>query len=362
MSLRLPRPLRLAVDGTPLLEVRPTGVARYARGLLQALLAGSHPVRLTLFVPDRGDVDFPHPEVEVVRLRPGPGYRYVRLGRALRQHRPHLLHSFFMAVPPPCGVPVAATVYEVPHVGAVRAEGCVRTLRQAVGWALARRWADGLAAISIHSARAARARGWGGRCLAVVPGGVENSAARVPLPLMPREIVAVGTLRRKKGVRLAVSAVERLNDRVGSGGPVRLTWIGAGRPPSADPALVSFPGYLPDEERDRLVRAAACLIVPSLTEGFGLPALEAMAAGCPVVVADAGALPEVVGRSGWVVPRATAECWAQVLEGVLAGGGEVARRVERAHKRAARFSWQRSATRLLGLYSCVLSSYSNGAG
>ncbi|MBN2490725.1 MAG: glycosyltransferase [Planctomycetes bacterium] len=365
MRQSLPRPFRLAVDATPLLETRPTGVARYARGLLEAALAASHPVALTLFVPDvpaAHAADFPGPELrgrgaEVVRLGAGPAYRLAHLPGALRRCRPHLFHSFFMAVPPPCGVPVVATAYEVPDASALRAEGCVRTLRQATGWAAARRWAAGLAVISRHTGRAARAAGWAAdRPLGWVPPGVPGPRGRRVGRHAAREIIAVGTLRPKKGVELAVAAVARLNERTATGAPVRLTWIGAGVPPRRCAGRARFPGYLADPERDRLIAGAACLIVPSITEGFGLTALEAMAAGCPVVVADAGALPEVVGRGGWVVPRASAESWAEVLGVVLAGGAEVRERVERARRRAAGFTWRRAAARLLALHGRVLSS------
>ena len=61
-------------------------------------------------------------------------------------------------------------------------------------------------------------------------------------------------------------------------------------------AVVTYRGYVPDAERDALFAGARAVVLPSWDEGFGLPALEAMAAGIPVVVSNRGALPEVVGR------------------------------------------------------------------
>lgn len=362
MSAALPRPLHLALDATALLEVRPTGVARAFRGWLEGLLSHDHPVRITLYVPGSGDIRFAHEDVEVVRLAPGPGYRWRRLPTDLARRRPHLLHSPFMAVPPACGVARVATVHEVPTWASVGNEGACRALRQAAWWTLARRGADGLAAISLFTAREARRRGWRERPLAVIPHGVASDPTPPAVDRRaPGPVVAIGTLRRKKGVALALAARERL---VAAGDLEReraWIWFGAGRPPARYPAAFRFPGYRPDHEVRAALRAAACLIVPSRTEGFGLPVLEAQAAGCPVVVADAGALPATAGRAGWVVAGRDPEAWARTIARVAAGGDEVAARIRRGRARAARYTWERAADRLLRLYREVLASSAGGA-
>lgn len=355
----LPRPLRVAFDATPLAERRPTGVARALCGWVSGLLATSHPVRVTLVVP--GDVGFELElrtggDLDVVRLPPGPGFRPVHLPRALRRLRPDVFHSPFLALPPRTGIPRVVTLHEVPDASTVffRAEGVWRTLRQRAWWTIAGRWAEGAVAVSLHTARAARRAGWTGTPLHVIPHGVDRVATRVaPFP-RTGPLVAVSTIRAKKGVELALAAHARVLGarRSPRQGP-ELVWIGDGDPPRAGPG-VRFAGYLSDAEVRRILTRAGCLLVPSMTEGFGLPALEAMAAGCPVVVSNAGALPEVVGRAGWIVPRATAEAWSAVLETVLSGGDEVARRAERGLRRSKRFTWKRAASRLLRLYAEVL--------
>lgn len=99
-------------------------------------------------------------------------------------------------------------------------------------------------------------------------------------------------------------------------------------------------GSQPEELMPSLVGSAAAVVVPSTYEGFGLPALEAMAAGVPVVAADTSALPEVIGNAGLLVPP-TAE---GVVEGILDAvddGIDLSRLRERAVARAAEFTWQR---------------------
>jgi glycosyltransferase involved in cell wall biosynthesis len=92
------------------------------------------------------------------------------------------------------------------------------------------------------------------------------------------------------------------------------------------------------------------VVLPSHTEGFGLPALEAMTAGVPVVVTRAGALPEVVGDAGFVVERDDAEAMTAAMHAVLTDAARTAQAVERGVQRARRYSWDASAVLLLNAY------------
>ncbi|MEU2201884.1 glycosyltransferase family 1 protein [Isoptericola sp. NPDC019482] len=101
-------------------------------------------------------------------------------------------------------------------------------------------------------------------------------------------------------------------------------------------------GRLPDAVLPRLMASASAVVVPSLYEGFGLPALEAMAARVPVVAADRSSLPEVCGEAGWLV-EPDSRSLADGLVHVLDGGGDVDARVRAGRDRAAQFTWERSA-------------------
>ncbi|MEO7556045.1 MAG: glycosyltransferase family 1 protein [Acidimicrobiales bacterium] len=110
-------------------------------------------------------------------------------------------------------------------------------------------------------------------------------------------------------------------------------------------------GWVDDASRADLLAGAAVFAYPSLYEGFGLPPLEAMAAGAPVVTTSAGALPEVVGEAAVLVaPRDVDALGAAVA--LLTGEGERDRRarIDRGQARAARFTWDATATALVSLY------------
>lgn len=101
-------------------------------------------------------------------------------------------------------------------------------------------------------------------------------------------------------------------------------------------------GRVPDDIVPGLIAAAVAVVVPSIHEGFGLPALEAMAARVPVVAARTSSLPEVVGDGGLLVDP-TPDDLAQGLLAVLDRGPEVLAFVELGRRRAGEFTWERSA-------------------
>ncbi len=100
-------------------------------------------------------------------------------------------------------------------------------------------------------------------------------------------------------------------------------------------------GRLDDAVVPGLMAAASVVVVPSLYEGFGLPALEAMAAGVPVVASARGSLPEVCGQAAYLV-EPDGPGLAGGIEAALGGGPEVATMVERGRERAAHFTWEAS--------------------
>ena len=174
-------------------------------------------------------------------------------------------------------------------------------------------------------------------------------------------VLFMGTLEPRKNIGGLLDAWQLLV-RVRPSMP-RLRLVGAARP-EAGPWLdrlrvpplagtVEYAGYVDDRDRRSVYRGARLLVLPSWHEGFGLPALEAMALGVPVVVSNRGALPEVVGDAGLQVApddtRGLAEAIAAVLDSPERAAGMVARGLERA----AGFTWDRAAASLRAAYAAL---------
>jgi glycosyltransferase involved in cell wall biosynthesis len=174
----------------------------------------------------------------------------------------------------------------------------------------------------------------------------------------PATVLVVGNLVPRKNVPVVARSVRLLRAR---GIDVHLRVVGrvppAGRLDASEVAQllgehVEISGYLGDEDLARAYRSADVLAFPSWYEGFGIPLVEAMSAGTPVVVSDRTSLPEVVGDAGIVVPADDPEAWADALAGTL-DPARAADLAARGRERAACFSWSRSAAAVSELLATV---------
>ena len=114
-----------------------------------------------------------------------------------------------------------------------------------------------------------------------------------------------------------------------------------------------FPGLIDDDDLPALYTGASVFVLPSLEEGFGLPALEAMACGTPVVASDRGALPEVVADAGLLVDAANEAAITDSIARVLCDTGLARDLRSRGLARAPLFSTERTAGRVLALLEAV---------
>jgi glycosyltransferase involved in cell wall biosynthesis len=351
-------------------DPRPRGLARYTRGLCAALLESGavdlelvthgEPTAAALPAVVRSPLTARR---EVVREQ-------LELPRLLARRAVDVLHA-----PANRGLPVWAPCPTV----LTRHDVIERLFATELGWAprsrLRRRYADAIAmrratAVATVSETARRdiARVWPGvRARTVVAGqGVEarffepvpstaTARLRERFGLPSAFVLYVGGFEPRKDVPTLIRAVAACGVR-----DVGLVLGGAlGRWRVAVEAAVAAAGlaartrvldFVADDDLPALYATAACLACPSRYEGFGLPVVEAMAAGTPAVVTDGGALPEVAGDAALVVPVGGVAGLARALERVLTDARISARLVEQGRQRAAAHRWERVVPRYVALY------------
>lgn len=178
----------------------------------------------------------------------------------------------------------------------------------------------------------------------------ETEAFRKARALPRRFILFVGTLEPRKNLARLIGAFRRLPARMREECPLLLA--GAAGWKNEDilrllnecSAYVQNLGYVSNRELALLYNLAEVFVYPSLYEGFGLPPLEAMACGAPVIVSNAASLPEVCGNAPLYVDPEDEDSIAAALEKIIEDGEERERRIAAGFRRAALFSWDESAS------------------
>ncbi|MCH2171210.1 glycosyltransferase family 4 protein [Myxococcota bacterium] len=197
--------------------------------------------------------------------------------------------------------------------------------------------------------------------IAMVANGVDTDLYRPDATVTrdEREILCVGRMSDpNKGIRTLVETLPHLPE------DVRITLVDDDVPDNGArkrarelgcEERLHIVGRVPTDELVHLYRRASLVAVPSRYEGFGLPAAEAMACGTPVVSTRAGALPEVVGRDGILVPRDDAEALAQGIRQLLERPEHRRELGRRGRERIeGRYSWRRIAEATAEVYAAVL--------
>lgn len=205
----------------------------------------------------------------------------------------------------------------------------------------------------------------------VIPEGVEphfqpdlseeqRAAVRTKYRLPERFILYVGTIEPRKNLSTLLEAYAALRFQhpnlglVVAGGKgwlyesffERLRVLGL-------ESVVTLTGYVPEADLPALINCAEVFAYPSVFEGFGLPPLEAMACGVPVVCSNASSLPEVMGEAGVLLPPTETSAWKEALERLLADATLRADLRARGLRRAQQFTWDNAARRTLAVYQTV---------
>ncbi len=367
--------LKVTVDFSPVVRGS-AGIGKYVTGLIGSFVELGDPDRLTLFLPRRGrsGLDSRYallPAVENFlpeRVWRGWSWATRRAGMGLdgMVGAPDLFHATDNVFP---GLKRARTVFTLYDLVIVRHPETVSPMNRAYLRAilsLALRDADRIIAISEFTKQEAiEIYGTSSERIVVIPLGVHDDFApasdaamasvRERYALPGPYLLTVGTIEPRKNLPTlfrALRALERMEHRlvvVGAPGWKRsmalaeLDLVRAGD-------RVRFLGRVPEADLPALYSAASLLLFPSLYEGFGIPVLEAMACGTPVVCSNSASLPEVGGDAVHLVPPTDADAWAGAIERLLGDDRERSDLRARGLRRAACFRWSATARKTLNVY------------
>jgi glycosyltransferase involved in cell wall biosynthesis len=339
------------------------GIGTYVRRLL-AGLAPDERFSVSALVTERTEVPASVEPVRVRRLAPPrfrPNEHDLRLPYEIRRARPEVFHSPALDPPRRASAPWVSTLHDViplvldhPDLAAERRRWQRRAPRY--------RSAAAVIAVSRYTAdEGIRALGLDPRRVEVIPHGVGEEFRPPAGPRASEEpyLLLVGEYSKRKGYGEAFAAAGALAE---AGYPHRLHVVGRVAPwvrPRVEAVVsraahrerIDVLGYVDDLVAE--YQRASILLMTSRYEGFGLPILEAMACGTPVVAFDNSSIPEVVGDAGVLVPDGDVEALVRATRSVLDDESRWHELSERGLERARGFGWDRSVAAHAELFSAV---------
>ncbi len=361
------RQVTIAIDGRVLVH-RPTGVARYLEGILAHRAAGpARDDRLEVYVDRRPPRGLPGRPDAVHVLRwplPGgdPAWRQARLGPAmLSPAAADVLFCPFYTAPLLARVPTVVTIHDLSYLAHPEWFRATSRLAFSLSIPSAHRAARVLTVSRFSADEIVRRLGVPARRIEVIPLGVDHQPTEPPTPEQEMAARAVlgfagpyllhlGAVHERRRPDLVVGAFARLAERFPE---LHLVVAGPTVPPAPDVLALARAGgvadrvhrveWVPEDVRHAVLARARALLYLSVYEGFGLPALEAAAAGVPVVALRRASLPEVLGDAAAWVDEPTAEAVARAVAPLLADPAAREDLVAAGRERAARFAWRRTS-------------------
>lgn len=318
--------MRVVVDTSPLVQTR-AGTARHVRGLLEALR-------------DRPGID-----LELVSFGgPGRVSSVVRdalwypVGLPRRGRGADVVHCTTFRGPARASVPVVLTVHDLAILRAPGAFPAWHRLYGRAGLRRVLRRADAVVAVSEFTKRELETLvEVPAERIHVVPNGVDPVFTPDGPAAEGDYVLAVATLEPRKNLGRAVEAARRAG--------IELRVVGARGWGGVD--VPGWVGEVSDAELAALYRGARCVLYPSLYEGFGLPVLEALACGVPVVTSAATAMEEVAGGAAVLVDPLDPDA---IAAGIGEAGARRDQLVPLGLERARAFTWKRAADGVVALW------------
>ncbi len=367
--------MRVAIDARKLHDF---GIGTYIRNLLRHLARIDTTSEYVLLCYE-GDLDVAAtlgPNFRTV-LEPSPNYSFreqFHVPWILRREQPDVYHAPHYVLPSAVRCPSVVTIHDCIHLRFPQylPNRAAYFYARATMWAAARQ-ADAILTVSeaskldilryckvpeqkvvvVHNAIDER--------FSTVPDAEDVARVRERYQLTHGFILYVGNIKPHKNLVRLIEAFARV--RRGPHEDLKLLIIGdqISKLPALRLAVhhhklhkhVRFLGYIPDETLSVLYRLAAAFVFPSLYEGFGLPPLEAMACGAPVVTSNTSSLPEVAGDAAVLVDPYSVDAIVEGIERVIDDPAFAAELRRRGPLRAREFSWERSVAKTHDLYTAI---------
>jgi glycosyltransferase involved in cell wall biosynthesis len=345
---------------------RNSGIGTYVRGLLSGF-SNDQKKRLTL-LGDPADLGaWGMPVIESHENIYGPGEQTFLAWR-IRRARPALLHTPHYNMPLAAGAPAVITVHDLIHLlfPAFSRRPLARLYARAMMSAATRK-ARLILTDSDCTRRDLENFGVDPAKIRVIhlgvdacfkpPSPADRDAAAARWRLPEGYLLYVGNVRAVKNVPRLVEAYRRLKSRRPDAPPLVLAGrhqLSTEETRSLEAPGVMRLGEVPGSLLPALYAGAAAFVFPSLYEGFGLPPLEAMACGCPVVGSTGGSLPEILGDAALLPDPTDADAISHALEKVLEDTALQEKMRRKGFERAARFTWSEAARRTWAAYQEIL--------
>ena len=367
------RRLRVGIDGRAFRSPA-AGIRRYLQGLVPALLdLGDRPDIVALGGdPASLPAGVSH-VVEPWHPPSNPGWTLVGLPRAAARASVDVIHSPAYTAPFWAGVPVVVTVHDVSYERHPEWYPYRRDRLRKTYYRRSATSASHILTVSNFSAsEIAAAYDIPLERITVAPLGVSpafssatTASGQLPAGVRAPFLLHVGDLHARRNLPMLAEAVIEARRHCGGAAPTLvLTGIDRGvadavRVVARDagtPEAVVLLGAVGEDSLHALYRCATALVYPSRYEGFGLPVIEAMASGTPVIASHAAAIPELTGDAGLLLDPEDRQAWTDAIVAIVSDDALRARLRSAGLARAGLFRWARTARATMDVYHRVVAS------
>jgi alpha-1,3-rhamnosyl/mannosyltransferase len=336
---------RIGIDARKIADY---GIGTYIRGLLDGLAELGAQEQIVVLAPAAARERIPAAFEQVVVDAPHYSVQeLIVVGRAIRRSRLDLFHAPHY-VTPLTRTTTVVTIHDLIHLHQPHHNPVAPLYARMM---IGRAFTNAARVLTVSEAvkRQLAARYSHAEKIVVTPNGIDARFTAEGSRASGRYVLFVGNDKPHKNVETVVDAIARVDD-------VQLVLAGGAFERFASRERVVIAGFVGDDELAALYRGALAVVVPSIEEGFGLPAAEAMASGAAVITSDAAALVEVTGSAALHIDARDVDAWAKTIAEVVSDDSLRRELGARGIARAAGFTWRACAEATLATYREALFS------